>query len=47
MKTLPVIKVPDDQREWLDRNKEKTGDSISTVIRRFLQQQVNKDKRKK
>lgn len=41
-KTLAPILVTPRQREWLDKEVEKTGNSIAAVIRNLIQEQANK-----
>ena len=37
MKTLPVIKITAEQREWLEEEKKRTGNSFTVTIRLLIQ----------
>lgn len=47
MPYLPKQTITDDQRDWVEREKARMGGTMSDVIRRILQNEVDKEKRKR
>lgn len=40
-KVIPVIQPTKSQREWLDKEKERTGNSESAIIRGLIQEKLD------
>lgn len=44
VKKLPVIPLTADQRKWLEMESARTLDSLAGVVRKLIQEQVEKQK---
>lgn len=42
-KIIPVVKPTENQREWLDKEKKRTGNSESSIIRGLIQEKVENE----
>ena len=47
MEVLPITRITKEQREWLDKKKDKTGESGAVIIRALIQHEINKTRLKK
>lgn len=39
-KVIPIVQPTKQQREWLDKEKERTGNSESAIIRGLIQKEI-------
>ena len=44
---LPTFLPTKEQRDWIDSEKEKTGNSYAVILKSLLQKEVDKEKRRK
>lgn len=47
IKKIPTFDPSEAQRDWVDRKKKTSGESIATIMRGLIQEKVNKEKRGK